>query len=184
MQRQTRRQVGGAVRTVLAACAAVSLTGCFAAGGESGKRSPGAAAGEVTVVRGDRVYPLTVRITDWQVGPHPQVPERGDAVHVGYRKTATSYLPDVTVEVGVCAVDASNVVLLCGVIAAQQADPRVEDADSWIGPAELPRSLSETARVVLLPDQLLPGLGAGDPKDGDGYVPPGLPLPGDRLRSA
>ncbi|MFC9324853.1 hypothetical protein [Kitasatospora sp. NPDC057015] len=168
----------------MAACAAVSLAGCFPAGGEPEKRSPGAAAGEVTVVRGDKAYPLTVRITDWRIEPHPQVPDRGNAVHVSYRKTATSDLPEVNVEIAVCAVNAANVVLLCGTVDARQADPRTEDADSWIGPADLPRSLSDTARVVLLPDQLLPGLHAGDPKDGDGYVPPGVPLPGDQLRTA
>lgn len=167
-----------------AACAAISLAGCFAAGTEPEKRSPGAAAGEVTVVRGGKVYPLTIRVTDWQVRPHPQVPERGNAVHVSYRSTATGYLPEVTVEVAVCAVDAANVVLLCTAVVARQEDPRFQDGDSWIGPADLPRSLSETARVVLLPDQLRPGLHAGDPKDGDGYVPPGLPSPGDQLRTA
>ncbi|MFE2913558.1 hypothetical protein [Kitasatospora indigofera] len=167
-----------------AACAAITLAGCFPAGGEPAKRSPGAAAGEVTVVRGNRVYPLTVRVTDWQVGPHPQVPERGSAVHVSFRSTATGDLPEVVVEVAVCAVDAANVVLLCSTVVARQEDRRIEDGDRWIGPAELPRSLSETARVVLLPDQLRPGLNAGDPKDGDGYVPPGLPSPGDRLRTA
>ncbi|MFC6593534.1 hypothetical protein [Kitasatospora paranensis] len=136
------------------------------------------------MVRGDRVYPLTIRITDWRIGLHPQVPERGNAVHFSYRKTATSALPELDVQVAVCAVDAADVVLLCGVIHAQQADPRIEDGDSWIGPADLPRSLSDTARVVLLPDQLRPGLNADDPKDGDGYVPPAIPGPGDRLRSA
>ncbi|WP_329191998.1 MULTISPECIES: hypothetical protein [unclassified Streptomyces] len=172
------------MRIAIAACAATSLTGCSTMGRDPQERKPGTAAGEVTVVRGDRMYPLTIRITDWQVRPHPQVPERGNAVHFGYRKTATSDLPEVNVEVGVCAVDAADIVLLCDVVGARQAEPRIEDGDSWIGPADLPRSLSDTARVVLLPDQLLPGLHAGDPKDGDGYVPPGLPLPGEELRTA
>jgi hypothetical protein len=168
----------------MAACAAVSLTGCFTADREPERRSPGVAADEVTVVRGNRVYPLTIRITDWKIGPHPQVPERGNGVYFRYRKTATGDLPEVNVDVAVCAVDAADVVLLCRLIDARQEDPRIEDADSWLGPADLPRSLSETARVVLLPDQMRPGLNAGDPKDGDGYVPPSLPGPGDRLRTA
>ncbi|MFE3635053.1 hypothetical protein [Streptomyces sp. NPDC059168] len=174
----------GAVRTAVAACAAVSLSGCLAAGGEAEERRPGPAAGEVTVVRGDRVYPLVIRIKDWRVKPHPQVPERGNAVHFSYRTTATGPLPEVNVEVAVCAVNAANIVLLCDVIDARQADPRLEDADAWIGPADLPRSLADTERVVLLPDQMLSGLHAGDRKDSDGYVPPSFPLPGDRLRTA
>ncbi|WP_345709282.1 hypothetical protein [Kitasatospora paranensis] len=59
-------------------------------------------------------------------------------MHFSYRKTATSALPELDVQVAVCAVDAADVVLLCGVIHAQQADPRIEDGDSWIGPADLP----------------------------------------------
>ncbi|MFD9003294.1 hypothetical protein ACFV0T_20345 [Streptomyces sp. NPDC059582] len=75
-------------------------------------------------------------------------------------------------------------------IGIYQEEPRIEesriqDADTWMGPAsELTPGLSGTARVVLLPDQLVPDEKAGDPKDSDGYVPPRIPIPGDRLRTS
>ncbi|MER8187365.1 hypothetical protein [Kitasatospora sp. NPDC094015] len=152
--------------------------------GERVAGPPGAAAAEVTVVRGARTYPLTVGITAWEVGPHPQAPDRGDTVHVSYRATQTGMLPPVSVELGVCAVDAADTVLLCTTIAVQRADTGTAtgDADTWLGPATGP-DLARTARVLVLPDQLRPGPHAGDPKDGDGYLPPRLPLPGDQLRT-
>ncbi|GAA4930801.1 hypothetical protein ACFPM3_02815 [Streptomyces coeruleoprunus] len=162
--------------------AAVVLAGCIGPSGDT-ETEPGPAAAEVTVVRGDRTYPLTVKITGWKVGPHPQVPDRGDAVHVTYRTTRTEPLPETMVELAVCAIDSANAVLLCATIAVHEVpgESPVEDTDLWIGPSTDP-ALSRTARVVVLPDQLRHGLHAGDPKDGDGYVPPDVPAPGERLR--
>ncbi|MFE2856542.1 hypothetical protein ACFXJO_36155 [Streptomyces lavendulae] len=164
-------------------CAAILLTGCFA--GEQGHKesAPGPAGVAVTVVRGDRTYPLSAEITQWEVRPHPQVPERGNAVHYTYRLAMTDTLPETRVELAACAVDSTDVVLLCDTINAYQSPtPLTEVRDAWIGPGSDP-DLSRTARVVLLPDQLLDDGRAHDPKDHDGYTPPGLPLPGDRLRT-
>ncbi|MFF7856801.1 hypothetical protein [Streptomyces sp. NPDC007904] len=55
---------------------------------------PGAAAVEVTAVRGDTAHPPTVTVTDWEAGPHPQVPERGDGVHFTYRAVQEEPLPE------------------------------------------------------------------------------------------
>lgn len=173
-----------AVRAVTGACAAAALAGCIAGEGGRTERAPGPAATAVTVVRDDVTYPLTVEVTDWGTGRHPQVPERGRAVRFSYRTTATAHLPETRVQVAVCAVDSADVVLLCDTVDVYEGVgvPPVETGDSWIGPgAEQGPDLSETARVVLLPDQLLGDGRAGDPKDHDGYVPPRLPTPGDRL---
>ncbi|MFF3847747.1 hypothetical protein [Streptomyces sp. NPDC002328] len=131
-------------------------------------------------------YPLTVKVTQWEMRPHPQVPGRGDAINFGYRSTKTEPLPDTMVELAVCAVDSAKIVLLCSSIIVHDTpgDPWVEEGDSWIG-AGSEMDLSATAGVVLLPDQLRGGLHPpDDPKDGDGYVPPLVPAPGDRLRLA
>ncbi|MDN0196963.1 hypothetical protein [Streptomyces sp. S.PNR 29] len=147
---------------------------------------PGPAAVEVTVVRGEETYPLTARVTEWELRPHPQVPERGDAVHFTYRAVQEGLLPEASVELAACAVDSADVVLLCDIIAVERAEPgdaRVADGDSWLGPVS-ESDLSDTARVLFLPDQLKPDLHAGDPKDSDGYVPPAIPGPGDRLRTS
>ncbi|MEU6114309.1 hypothetical protein ABZ840_07155 [Streptomyces sp. NPDC047117] len=167
------------------ALATATLTGCFAPGGDE-ERKPGPAASQVTVVRGDVTYPLTAKITNWEVGPHPQVPDRGDAVHFTYRTTKTAqYLPEPRVALAVCALDSADAVLLCDTIDVYDGVgvPRAEDGDTWLGPDSDPDRLSHTARVVLLPDQLLGDGRAHDPKDHDGYDPPDLPSPGDRLRT-
>lgn len=138
------------------------------------------------MVRGDVTYPLTVKLTEWEMRPHPQVPERGDAVHFAYRSTRSEPLPQTAVELAVCAVDSSKIVLLCDHIVVHDApgDPRVEESDSWIG-AGSDMDLSATVGVVFLPDQLRGDVHpADDPKDGGGYVPPRTPAPGDRLRMA
>lgn len=182
MERRTRRRVDTAVRAAVTASAAAVLAGCLAPG-DAGPRDPGPAAARVTVVRGDVVYPLTAEITEWEIRPHPQVPERGDAVHFGHRTTMTGTLPTSRVELAVCAVDSADIVLGCGTITVhdEPGAARVQDGDTWLGPG-FGSDLSDTARVLLLPDQLVPDLHAGDPKDADGYVPPLLPIPGDRLR--
>jgi hypothetical protein len=64
------------------------------------------------------------------------------------------------------------VVLLCATVYSS------DTVDLWIGPDP---SLSRTSYVLLLPNQMYPGLHAGDPKDHDGYVPPRPPNIGDRL---
>ncbi|KUM86206.1 hypothetical protein AQI88_41430 [Streptomyces cellostaticus] len=163
-------------------CALAALAGCTAPSGGT-EREPGPAAAEISVVRGDRSYPLTVKITKWEVRRHPQLPKGEDAVHFSYRTSKKGMLPEALVELAACAVDSRDVVLLCQAIAVDNSpgEPRVEAADSWMGPGT-GLHLSDTARVVLLPDQLRPGVHAGDPKDSDGYVPPSLPAPGDRLR--
>lgn len=126
-----------AVRAVTGACAAAALAGCIA--GESGRaeRAPGPAATAVTVVRDDVTYPLTVEVTDWGTGRHPQVPERGRAVHFSYRATATEHLPETRVQVAVCAVDSGDVVLLCDTVDVYEGVgvPPVETGDSWTGPS-------------------------------------------------
>ncbi|MFD5317757.1 hypothetical protein [Streptomyces sp. NPDC127098] len=170
-------------RTVTAvACVVAVLAGCVSSADDEA-RAPGQAGVEVTVVRGDRTYPLTAEIVAWELGPHPQVPQRADAVHFSYRTVRTESLPETMVELGVCAVDSADVVVLCDVIVVHDSpvEPRVVEADAWIG-AGSDMDLSGTAAVVLLPDQLRPGLHAGDPKDDDGYRPPRLPLPGEHLR--
>ncbi|MFK0259638.1 hypothetical protein [Streptomyces sp. NPDC090445] len=79
--------------------------------------------------------------------------------------------------------DSADVVLLCDTISLHQSSMTpVEDSDAWIGPAGTV-NLSGTARVVFLPDQLLGDGRAHDPEDRDGYTPPRLPVPGDRLRT-
>ncbi|MEU0392318.1 hypothetical protein ABZ208_05945 [Streptomyces sp. NPDC006208] len=183
MRRRTRCRVDAAARAAVAACAAAALAGCVGTRDEA-ESEPGPAAVEITAVRGDETYPLTAKITEWEVRPHPQVPEGGDAVHFAYRTTKARPLPVTSVELAVCAVDSADVVLLCSTIAVDDrpGDSRLEDGDSWIGPVTDP-DLSDTARVLLLPDQLRPGLHAGDPKDDDGYDPPLLPGPGDRLHT-
>ncbi|WP_157847735.1 hypothetical protein [Streptomyces violens] len=55
--------------------------------------------------------------------------------------------------------------------------------DMTLGPSTDPDLLSDTARVLLLPDQLLGDGRANDPKDRDGYNPSGTPIPGERLRT-
>jgi hypothetical protein len=45
----------------------------------------GPAAGKVTGVRGDEVYPTTAEITGWTVTVNPQMPDRGAAVRLTYR---------------------------------------------------------------------------------------------------
>ncbi|MFH7594511.1 hypothetical protein WDV06_05315 [Streptomyces racemochromogenes] len=176
-------RVGAVVRAALAAWAVASLAGCSAGDGGHGEPAPGPAGVEVTVVRGDRTYPLTARITQWEVRPHPQVPDRGNAVHYSYQLAMTDTLPEVRVELAVCAVDAADIVLLCDTVSAYQypATP-LEADDAWIGPNPDP-DLARTARVVFLPDQLLGDGRAHDPKDHDGYTPPRLPTPGDHLRT-
>ncbi|MBZ6472331.1 hypothetical protein [Streptomyces griseocarneus] len=135
------------------------------------------------MIRGDRTYPLTAKITNWEVKPHPQVPERGNAVHYAYRLTRTGTLPETMVQIEACAVDSADVVLLCDTISVHQTpETPVEDRDSWIGPGS-DSHLSRTARVVVIPDQMLDDGHAHDPKDHDGYTPPRRPGPGDKLRT-
>lgn len=102
-------------------------------------------------------------------------------MHYTYQLTMADELPETRVELAACAVDSADVVLLCDTISVHQ-HPRIpmEDRDSWIGSDP---NLSNTARVVFLPDQLLDDGRAHDPKDHDGYTPPRLPMPGDRLRT-
>lgn len=107
-------------------------------------------------------------------------------MHFSYRTTKKApYLPVTRVELAVCAVDSADIVLLCGTIAVheQVGAPRTEDLDTWLGPSSDPDILSRTARVLFLPDQLLGDGHANDPKDHDGYKPPAVPPPGDRLRT-
>ncbi|GLX37549.1 hypothetical protein Sros01_36220 [Streptomyces roseochromogenus] len=184
VERGTRKRVAAAARAAMGACAATVLAGCFAGEQGPGGSAPGPAGVSVTVVRGDRTYPLTATITQWEVRPHPQVPERGNAVHYTYRLAMTDTLPETRVQLAACAVDSTDVVLLCDTINVHQSpSPLAEVRDAWIGPSPDP-DLSRTARVVLLPDQLLDDGRAHDPKDHDGYAPPGLPLPGDHLRTS
>ncbi|WP_190123522.1 hypothetical protein [Streptomyces inusitatus] len=185
MAQRTRGRARAAARAAMAVCAAAALAGCVWEEGNRGESPPGPAGTEVTVVRGDDTYPLTVRVTGWEVAPHPQVPERGNAVHFTYDITKTDDLVEVRIELAACAVDSADVVLLCGPINVYNIDsPGVEKGDSSLGPNSAPDpDLSGTARVLLLPDQLLDDGRAHDPKDHDGYKPPGLPTPGDRLRT-
>ncbi|MFE0464776.1 hypothetical protein ACFW1A_36530 [Kitasatospora sp. NPDC058965] len=82
-----------------------------------------------------------------------------------------------------CAVDGADTVLLCTTVTANEADVRAggarATADTWLGPAA---GLADTARVLLLPDQMTPDPEAGDPLAGNVYRPPSVPLPGARLR--
>ncbi|MFI8386825.1 hypothetical protein [Streptomyces sp. NPDC085540] len=104
-------------------------------------------------------------------------------MHYTYRLSKSDVLPETMVELAACAVDPADVVLLCGTIYVHQyPETPLEEGDSWIG-AGSEVNLSGTARVVLLPDQLRDDGRAHDPKDHDGYTPPRLPAPGDRLRT-
>ncbi|MFD8964865.1 hypothetical protein ACFV0C_07655 [Streptomyces sp. NPDC059568] len=172
-----------AVWAAMATCTTTALTGCIAQG-EQAAPEPGPAAVNVTVVRGDQTYPLTARITGWEVRPHPQTPEGTDWLHFTYRATQTGPLPVVSVEIPVCAVDAADVVLICSTLFLNEAlsaydTYQVADGDTWtsLGPD------ANVARVLFLPDDLHRGPHAGDPKDDDGYVPPRIPEPGERLHT-
>ncbi|MFC0004837.1 hypothetical protein [Micromonospora siamensis] len=138
---------------------------------------PGVAARKVTVIRGDQTYPMTAEVIDWETRPHPQVPERGMAVHITYRFRSTSSDSSAIsehVELQACAVDGRRVVLLCTSIFNGSSK------DCWLGPSADP-DLARTADVLILPDQMYAGPHAGDPKDHDGYVPPRNLGPGDQL---
>ncbi|QBI55419.1 hypothetical protein [Streptomonospora litoralis] len=156
--------------------AALGIVAAVGAGcGEPAPEEPGPAAAEVTVVRGDEVYPVTAEITGWEVRPHPQVPERGDAVNFTYRFRGDSMFTGPhaqKVKLLVCAVDARGRVLVCMAVFNDGIN------DVWLGPAP---GLSRTAEVLLLPDQMYAGTHAHDPKDHDGYVPPRWPDRGDRI---
>ncbi|MET9608289.1 hypothetical protein ABZZ17_39735 [Streptomyces sp. NPDC006512] len=105
-------------------------------------------------------------------------------MHYTYRLAITATLPETMVQLAACAVDSADVVLLCDTFYVHQYPwTPGEDRDSWIGPGS-DLNLSDTARVLLLPDQLLDDGRAHDPKDHDGYTPPRLPMPGDRLRTS
>ncbi|MGW5847132.1 hypothetical protein ACWFQ8_04035 [Streptomyces sp. NPDC055254] len=105
-------------------------------------------------------------------------------MHYTYRLAMTDTLPEPMVQLAACAVDSADVVLLCDTISVHQyPETPVEDRDSWIGPGS-GQTLSDTARVVLLPDQLRDDGRAHDPKDHAGYTPPRLPMPGDRLSTS
>ncbi|MFE7933986.1 hypothetical protein ACFU6S_35760 [Streptomyces sp. NPDC057456] len=58
---------------------------------------------------------------------------------------------------------------------------QVADGDAWTdaGPGLDP----DVARVLFLPGDPHRGPHAGDPKDDDGYVPPRVPEPGERLHT-
>lgn len=173
------RQCGRRSRSVRPAPSSAALQGQ-----EVMPSTPGPAGVEVTVVRGDRTYPLTARITQCEVRPHPQVPERGQAVFFAYRLAATGTLTTSRVQLAVCAVDAADVVLMCDRIDVHQhPGTPVDGGDAHIGPGS-GQELSRAARVVLLPGQLLGDGRAHDPKDHDGYAPPRLPMSGDRLRTS
>ncbi|MCK2238578.1 MULTISPECIES: hypothetical protein [unclassified Crossiella] len=127
---------------------------------------------KVTVVRGDRTYPMTAEILSWEVRPHPQVPERGSAVNFRYRFTGTP--PEVLVELLACAIDANRVVILCAGI------HHTGVGEEWFGPAE-GLDFTRTTAVVVFPDQLHTSSNPNDPKDFDGYYPPRRLGPGDRI---
>ncbi|RKT88484.1 hypothetical protein SAMN05421805_1011504 [Saccharopolyspora antimicrobica] len=155
------------VRLTAAIIAVIATaTGC----GSDESPDPGPAARKVTVVRGDQTYPMTAEITGWQIKPHPQVPDQGPAAFFTFQFTGDA--PETVVYLQVCAVDEHRVVILCDQILSNQTN------EHWIGPYP---GLSRTADVLLLPDQMDPGLHAGDPKDHDGYNPPRLLSPGDQL---
>ncbi|WBC13754.1 hypothetical protein O7600_21865 [Micromonospora sp. WMMA1998] len=163
-------RVGILVATILA------VAGCGADDFPS-TPEPGVAARKVAVIRGDQTYPMTAEVIDWETGPHPQVPERGMAVHFTYRFRSTSSDPWATptrVELQACAVDGRRVVILCTSIFNDSLK------DCWLGPSADP-DLARTADVLILPYQMYAGLHAGDPKDHDGYVPPRHLGPGDQL---
>jgi hypothetical protein len=149
---------------------ATTLLLCLlAACGTADPAELGLPAHKVTVVRAEKTYPVTVEILSWEKKVHPQVPDRGDGIYFNYQFTGT---PPETIEVMVCAVDDHRVVLLCGSV----FDSGI--GNQWLGPYE---QLSRTVDVLLLPNQMYPGLHAGDSKDHDGYVAPRFLLPGDRL---
>ena len=136
---------------------------------------PGAAAREVTVVRGEQTYPVTAEVTAWKTTVHPQAPERGPAVHFHYRFTSGNrWAAMERVELQACAVDGRRVVILCTLIVKDSL------ADGWFGPSTEP-DLARTTDVLLLPYQMYAGPHAGDPKDHDGYVPPRILSPGSQL---
>ena len=158
--------------------AAAFLSGC---GGDPCEPSPhGTAAEKVTVTRGSEALAITAEILDWTVEPHPQVPDRGDQVNFRYRFTPVGGDPSVplNVELQACAVDAERVVLICTSVAAHPDDEGTLEGDGWLAPDDA----SRTERVLLLPDQMTGGTHpCTDDKDADGYHPPALLGPGDRL---
>jgi hypothetical protein len=157
-----------ASRAVAALAAAVCAAGC---GPDLGPERParGPAAPEVTVVRGAEPLPAEAAITGWVVRAHPQVPDEGPAVFATHRFTGT-YSGRIALQA--CAVDGDHVVLLC----AEVEDDGIDEF--FLGPYA---TLDRTAEVLLVPDQRDAGGAIGDPKDHDGYVPPSLLGPGDRL---
>ncbi len=136
---------------------------------------PGVAARKVTVIRGDQTYPITAEVTDWGTQLHPQVPEQGLAVHFTYRFTSSNpWIASERVELQACAVDDHRVVILCTSIFNNWLN------DDWLVPSTNV-NLARTADVLILPYQMDSGLHAGDPKDGDSYVPPQIVGPGEQL---
>ncbi|MER5888190.1 hypothetical protein ABT160_30585 [Streptomyces sp. NPDC001941] len=183
--RQTRYGGRAPAWVTVTAVAVAALAGCGAPGEDRTPTPLGTAAVEVTVVREAGVtYPMRAAITGWRAKPHPQAPDRGDAVFFDYRVTRTGPVPESRVSLAVCAVDASDMVLLCTTVSVERdGAPSPEKGDGSLGPTGSDPDLSRTARVLFLPNQMKDDGRAGDPKDHDGYTPPRLPGPGDQLRA-
>ncbi|MGW7412971.1 hypothetical protein [Streptomyces sp. NPDC054863] len=177
MGRRARARAGTAARVVAGVCTVVVAALSSGCGSPSdGERDAhGPAASEVTVVRGEETYPLTVRVTKWEILP-PERETLKSSVHFTYRTALTGPLPEPAVKLAVCAVDSQEIVLLCDSIGVYGGanGSRTAAQSARLGPDTV-FDLADTARVVLLPDQL-----KSDP--GDDYRPPFAPEQGERMR--
>ncbi|MFI0979195.1 hypothetical protein ACH4SP_19600 [Streptomyces sp. NPDC021093] len=174
MGRWDRVQAGAAARVAVGVCTVAALSSGCGSPSDGERHAHGPAAAEVTVVRGEETYPLTVRITKWEAQP-PRSPETKSAVHFSYRTTMTGSLPEVVVKLAACAVDAQDMVLLCRSIGVYDGarSARAAEQSAQLTPGVF--DLAGTARVVLLPDQQ-------ESTPDDDYRPPFAPEPGERVR--
>ncbi|GAA3424469.1 hypothetical protein ACQP10_34700 [Streptosporangium sandarakinum] len=179
--------IGSLLRGVAAAGvigAILAAGGCAADPETDGDRAPGPAAHEV-VVTGNDVSGVTARIAGWEHDRNNALPPQ-NVIRVDIRFTGRTEwaLSSRFIELAVCAVTGQRTVVTCGT-AGMRMDHTAEDryhhtVETFMG-AGYP--LDQVTDVLLLPDQYAPPRVSivTDPKDGDDYVAPRLPKPGDRV---
>lgn len=187
----TARRGGSPCRRVAARAVAAGLIGAvLAAGGcaadpeTDGDRAPGPAAHEV-VVTGNDVSGITARIAGWEHDRDNALPPQ-NVIRVDIRFTGRTEwaLSSQFIELAVCAVTGRRTVVTCGT-AGMRMDHTAEDryhytVETLLGAGH---RLDQVTDVLLLPDQYSPPRVSivTDPKDGDDYVAPRLPKPGDHI---
>jgi hypothetical protein len=180
----------GCLSRLIAAAVVIGATlvagGCAADPETDPHRAPGAAAHEV-VVTGDDITGVTARIIDWTPGKNNALPPQDDIeVQIRFTGDQEWTLSSQDIELAVCAVTEQQVVVMCGragiTVYGTSQDPYTRTADTRTR-ITTDQASGHVADVLLLPDQYeYPRVSASvDPKDGDDYVPPRSPRPGDRI---